>query len=339
MERKGLQELGICLCVILLFATFIGYASLQEPSVGDDLEFEEVVIKVAHVYPDTQVEGKAALKFKEYVENSTDGRVKVEVFPASQLGSQQALIELRQQGAIQIDLHGMACRPQYDAFYLPYIFNDAEHMQKVLDSDFAKKWLEDYINTTGGRILGIYSRGFRNLVLKNEARNLNDLSGIKIRVPELPALVAMCNAWGAIPTPVAWPETYNAILLGTVDGAENTLSLIYNQKFYEVAHYVLMTEHSISPVFWIINNENFTNYSEPLQEVIQEGVKMAIDFAIEQNKIEEGSFIESLKNKGVEVIKPENLDQFRDGVRAKIADLVLNYWSQSEYEKVIELGQ
>lgn len=168
----------------------------------------------------------AALDFKKYVEEKTKGRVEVQIYPASQLGGEERAFQDVQQGVIQIaslaSNNAAVFAPSLYVIDLPYLFRTNQEGWAILD----KYWDElnaKTIKESGNRIIGWLDLGYRHVCnSKRPIRTIEDLKGLKIRVPNNPVMINTFRAWGCEPTPLAWDETFNALQQKVVDGQENS---------------------------------------------------------------------------------------------------------------------
>ena len=166
----------------------------------------------------------AALDFKKYVEEKTKGRVEVQIYPASQLGGEERAFQDVQQGVIQIaslaSNNAAVFAPSLYVIDLPYLFRTNQEGWTSLD----KYWDElnaKTIKESGNRIIGWLDLGYRHVCnSKRPIRTIEDLKGLKIRVPNNPVMINTFRAWGCEPTPLAWDETFNALQQKVVDGQE-----------------------------------------------------------------------------------------------------------------------
>lgn len=157
----------------------------------------------------------AALDFKKYVEEKTKGRVEVQIYPASQLGGEERAFQDVQQGVIQIaslaSNNAAVFAPSLYVIDLPYLFRTNQEGWAILD----KYWDElnaKTIKESGNRIIGWLDLGYRHVCnSKRPIRTIEDLKGLKIRVPNNPVMINTFRAWGCEPTPLAWDETFNAL--------------------------------------------------------------------------------------------------------------------------------
>ena len=223
----------------------------------------------------------AALDFKKYVEEKTKGRVEVQIYPASQLGGEERAFQDVQQGVIQIaslaSNNAAVFAPSLYVIDLPYLFRTNQEGWAILD----KYWDElnaKTIKESGNRIIGWLDLGYRHVCnSKRPIRTIEDLKGLKIRVPNNPIMIATFRAWGGEPAPMAWDETFNALQQKVVDGQENPYPVFASNKFEEVQKYITEIHYKvwIGPI--VVNAAWFKKQPADVQKAILEGGRLATE--------------------------------------------------------------
>lgn len=221
-----------------------------------------------------QPEHGYAIVFQQIVESRTNGAVKVELFPSSQLGSPKEMVEMTQSGtldaAIQTGVMG-GFFPEFQVINIPFVFQSEEIAWWVFDhSDYWRDLMARMEEETGLKSLGMGQNGVRNFT-NNERpiREPKDMAGLKFRVMESPIYVKMIEALGAKAIPIAWNEVYTALQTGVVDGQENPLATIYYiGKLYEVQKYLTMDGHVWSENQLLMNADKFNSFPEDIQTIL-----------------------------------------------------------------------
>lgn len=190
-------------------------------------------------------------KFAETVNEDTDGKIHIEHFHSGQLGSDAEIFESVKQGSVDIALQGAIPGSEVaGAFYIPYLFKDADHLKSVIQGDTAEKIKELIEEETGIKVVGFVPFSTRYLTTNGiEVKTPSDLKGLKIRVPETPAVVKGWKSMGANPTPLSFTELFTSLQTGVVDGQENPYEIIYNNSFYEVQDTINKTYHNFCKDF------------------------------------------------------------------------------------------
>lgn len=232
---------------------------------------EQYVLKFGHDYMPDSPHNRAALEFKEIVEKRTDGNIKVEVYPAQQLGKGREMIEGMQLGIVQ----GVALPSSNFAGFdmrisipdLPFLFSSPEKCHEILDGDIGSELLDVLKNH---KMIGAawWESGFKCFTANFPIRHPDDFIGEKIRVMPSPILLAQFEAYGASGIPIDFHELYNALQQGVVDGEENPITTIYNMKFYEVQEYITLSNHGFLGYIVAFSKDWMDKLPEEYQNII-----------------------------------------------------------------------
>ena len=289
-------------------------------ALGTGAASAQTTIMVAHVNPaDWRVSQLAASSevFKNLVEAETSGRIKVNLFPAGQLGGEVELVAQAQSGALQIAFvsaaFGNYCQ-EAAVLDIPFLFSSAEIAWRTLDGPFGKKLSEHCLQKTGLRNLAYGEVGFRNFTNSvREIRAPADMKGLKLRVQQLPLYVEMVKGLGGVPTTVAWPETPGALKTGVVDGQENPVAIIVSNKFYEMQKYMTLDQHVYGTIFMLMNETFYQKLSPDDRETIRRNAAIAQTAARGIQQINSSAGVAELVKQGMKVYKPTaaELEQFR----------------------------
>ncbi|HLN10505.1 MAG TPA: DctP family TRAP transporter solute-binding subunit, partial [Xanthobacteraceae bacterium] len=206
-----------------------------------------IVIKFSHVVAPDTPKGKGAEKFKELAEKYTAGKVKVEVYPNSQLYKDKEELEALQLGAVQMlapssAKFGPIGVREFEVFDFPYILPDKVALRRVTDGPVGRRLLS-LLGPKGMVGLAYWDNGFKVMSANRPLRMPDDFKGLKMRVQSSKVLEAEMRALGAIPQVMAFSEVYQALQTGVVDGSENTPSNMYTQKHNEVQKFITLSDH------------------------------------------------------------------------------------------------
>ena len=237
----------LALAVALCLAT--GLAAAQQP----------IVIKFSHVVANDTPKGKGALRFKELAEARTQGRVKVDVYPNSQLYKDKEELEALQLGAVQmlapsVSKFGPLGVKEYEAFDLPFIFPDKAVLARVTEGPVGASLFKK-LEAKGITGLAYWDNGFKVMTANKPLREPQDFKGLKLRIQSSKVLEAQMRAVGALPQVLAFSEVYQALQSGVVDGTENTPSNVYTQKTHEVQKYLTNSNHGYIGYAVIVNSK------------------------------------------------------------------------------------
>ena len=286
----------------------------------------ETKVRVAHVFPASSPINVAAESFADQVNKTTNGSLKVTVYPSGQLGGDvemgAGLVSGNLDcGFVNHPAAGMDERLQ--AGFLPYIVTTYDGADEIFYGDgIVAEQDRQVLDELGVHALEFYENDFRGLSNDQHAvTSPSDLKGLKIRVPELPMYVDLFKAWGAQPLPIAFPELYTALQQGTVDGQDNGVVLTYDSKFQEVQDYFSLTNHAYGAGVIACNGKLWDSLSPEEQEAMTAAATSASEQQIQANRDTVAEKLEGLKDAGVEIteLTPEQIEEFR-AASAKVWD-------------------
>ncbi|OQB97624.1 MAG: 2,3-diketo-L-gulonate-binding periplasmic protein YiaO precursor [Spirochaetes bacterium ADurb.Bin110] len=266
---KKFRIIALALLLILLPSTLFAQA-------------KPIVLRLAETHPKGYPTELGDEEFARLVKERSNGRIIIEVYPGSQLGEEKAVIEQVQFGAIDITRVSIspvsAFVPKLDAFQMPYLYRDSDHMWKVLKGDIGMELLAS-LEPFGFIGLGWFEAGARSFYnSKKPVYTPADLKGMKIRVQESELMLGLVRSFGAIPTPMPYGEVYSGLQTGVVDGAENNPPSYYSASHYEVAKYYTLDEHTMVPEIIIGSKISLGRLSKADQDLIKKAAMDAIDY-------------------------------------------------------------
>jgi TRAP-type transport system periplasmic protein len=304
---KIFRNIMIVVTAVLAVSIMVVFITTSNVDGSEDV----TLIRFGHGAAESNERHLAVMKFKELVEEKSQGTLKVQVYPSEQLGSEAEMIESVTFNDLQ--MVASSAFSQYDqrisVFELPYLFDSYEEAWSVLDGEIgqevSKPFLEDNL-----RIIAYFENGFRHVTSNVPIEKPEDLKGLKIRTPEFPLSVSTFKALGANPTPMAFGELYMALQQGTVDAQENPIANIYASKFNEVQDYLNMTKHQYMPLPVAISEEFWQALTPEEQKIIEISAREAAQFHRDILRENEEKMISELQAAGMEIIEPD-LDAFR----------------------------
>jgi len=250
------------------------------------------VYRLADNHPDGYPTVVGDLAFAKYVEEKTNGSIKIEVHNNSVLGQERETIEMTQTGAIHFIRVGTnpltSINPLMGALSMPFLYRDRAHMFKVLDGPIGNEMMESLQQQN---LLGLcwFDAGFRNLYnSRREIRSPADMAGLKIRVQESPLMMDMIRFMGASPTPMAYGEVYTGIQNGVIDGAENNWPSYITAGHYEVAKFFTANQHMAAPEMILVNTGVWNSFSDEEKKIVKEG-------ALEGARVERAAWLAAEK--------------------------------------------
>lgn len=257
--------------------------------------------------PDTSEITVAARKFAELVAAKTGGQVDVKVFPNGQLygGDPSAAVRQLSGGSLDMLLLSTSLyanfNPKFTAISVPYLFDDTAQLRAYLSGPLGQELLGD-LGKIGIQGLGMWQRPFRQITNSRKAiTGPQDLAGMKLRVPNNPLWVEFFGKMGAVPTPMAFGEVYNALQLRVVDGQENPINIPVSAKFFEVQKYVTLSNHMADGWVLAVNPAKFAALPEAQRRAIQAAAAEAEAWKFANDSADASRSLEFLKSKGMEV--------------------------------------
>ena len=292
-------------------------------------------IKLAHGLNVEHSVHKAMVYLGERLEEHSGGKMKIEIYPNQQLGSERQLVELLQIGSVGMTKVSVGIMenfaPNMKVFGLPFIFRDKDHAYRVMDGEIGRELLLQG-ETYWLRGLTYYDAGSRSFYTKERPIHTpEDLSGLKIRVMESATAMDMVRSLGGSPTPISWGELYTALQQGVVDGAENNPPSFYLSGHYEVCKYYTLNEHTTLPDVVLIGTHVWDRLSAQEQEWLQRSVD---ESAVYQRKLwaeSEQEALEAVKKAGVEIIIPD-----KSTFKSEVTQLIESYKDNENIYKLIQ---
>jgi tripartite ATP-independent transporter DctP family solute receptor len=278
-------------------------------SIGCKSDQTTKVLRLGHSLDTKHPVHEAMVILGEKLAEVSQGKLKLNIYPSSQLGGERECLELLQIGSLDITKVSAAVLenfiPEYKVFSIPYVFRDKAHTFSVFDSEIGESLL---LKGEKFRLRGLtfYDAGSRSFYMKdNPINSPKDLVGKKIRVQKSNMAVAMVNDLGGSPTPISWGELYTALQQGVVDGAENNPPSFYTSKHYEVCKFYSLDEHTAVPDVLLIGTDTWSRLNEQERDWLKQAVKIS---TIAQRKLwaaSETESLEAVKKAGVQIIYPD----------------------------------
>jgi tripartite ATP-independent transporter DctP family solute receptor len=298
------------------------------------------LIRVGYVTAPGSAGDLGAKKFKELVEQRANGRVEVQLFPSSQLGGENDMVKLLQNGSLEVEICGdgplNVYAPQYGALTMLYAFRNADHMQKVFRGPIGQELNDALIKSKDTRIADVWIRGPRYITSNKMIRSVSDLKGLKIRVPEMKVYLESFKAYGATPTPIAFSELYTALQQGVVDAQENPIDNIYTASLYQVQKYLVETAHVYGPFLVLMSNSFYQKLPDDLKKTVSDSLQEAGEYEKTKTLEEEQREMKEVQAKGMKVIEVDR-KQFVDklaGVPQKLETELS--WKPGIYKQIVE---
>ena len=274
-------------------------------------------LKWAHVYETSEPFHKWSVWAADEIKKRSGGRYQIDVFPASQLGKENDINQGLGLGTVDIIISGSSFAaksfPRIGVTYYPYTFRGVEHLLAYTKSDIYKELTAGYEQKSGNEIVATTYYGTRHTTSNRPIAKCADMKGLKMRVPDVPAYLAMPRACGANTTPIAFAEVYLALQNGTVEAQENPLPTIEAKKFFEVQKHIVLTGHIVDHLNTVIAGGLWKKLSAEDRKMFSEVANEAAAKASMEVAAREKELVKVFRDKGISVTEV-NTGEFRDTV-------------------------
>ena len=300
-------------------------------------------LKWAHVYETSEPFHTQSVWAAGEIAKRTNNRYTIDVYPASQLGKETDINQGLSLGTVDMIISGSSFAARSFApigvTYYPYVFRDAAHLLAYTKSDVFKELAKGYEDKTGHRIAAVTYYGARHTSSNKPITACSDMKGLKIRVPDVPAYLAMPRACGANTSPIAFAEVYLALQNGTVEAQENPLTTIEAKKFYEVQKHIALTGHIVDHLNTIFSKALWAKLSDADKKIFEEVALEAATRATAEIQAKEKELVDFFKGKGLNVTEVDKED-FKATVLKNVAFETFGY-RKADYDKIqaIRTGQ
>ncbi|NNM73361.1 TRAP transporter substrate-binding protein [Enterovirga aerilata] len=302
--------------------SLLGAGALGATAPGRAAAQSKMVLKASDVHPLGYPTVEAVQRLGKKLDQATNGRLTVQMFPSMQLGGEKEALEQAQVGAlafarVSVGVVGSIV-DEVNVFNLPFVFRDVAHMRKVIDGEIGKELLDKITTNPQARLIGLcwMDGGSRNVYnTKRPVRTVEDLKGLKIRMMGNPLFVETMNALGGNGVAMGMDQVYSALQTGVVDGAENNPPSYDSFGHYTIAKHYSMTEHLIIPEILVFSKRIWDGLSKDDQELIR---KFSAEAQLEQRQLWDQRVAESMKkirDAGIEVVTFTDKKPFQDAVK------------------------
>lgn len=309
-------------------------------------EMPEYNLRFSTAATPNQPQTKALNLFADTVEQLSGGKIKVEVFHSGQLADQKTQILGTMRGDIDMSdgsptwFADLAPYPEISVLEAAYAYKNIDHLYQVVNGPIGKEYWEKLREKTGIVVLDTWYLGKRQLNLKKsvgEVRTPADLEGVKLRMPGSEAWMDVGRALGAQPTPLGFNEVYMGLKTGTIEGQDNPLPTDDANKFYEVTHYIVLTDHQMTIINPSINEEVWESMPEDYKVYMKQALTVARNY---NNKLvleQEANLLSKFKNEyGMEIIIPDK-EAFMENTK-EVYKKNSEQWGAGVYEKIQNVG-
>ena len=352
---KKIISAGIVIVGLLFIVSIFSACQKQEEPEQSSIkeEKEKVVynLQFGHDMPSDSAQHVAALKFADIVNYKSGGRVKIEVFPAQELGNDHQMIEAARTGKLAVILPPTAklstLVPSFQYVDLPFLFPNREDAYELLDGEPGKMLLK-HLKPHGLIGVAFWESGFKQFTANKAIRSPQDFMGLKFRVMKSRIIMDQFKAFGAHPIPIDFHKTYEALKDNVVDGEENPLVSIVNMKFYEVQSHVVISNHAYLGYVFAFSKTIFESLPIDIQEILASTAKELSLYQRKETIVREKAFVETIKDSGTNILYLTNeernrfraatehiIKKYRDVIGPEILDITAKY-VQKKYGTPVE---
>jgi tripartite ATP-independent transporter DctP family solute receptor len=277
---------------------------------------QPITLRFGHILNETSLYHVSALRFTEALDKNSGGRLKVQIFPNGTLGFERDLIEGMRLGTIDAAIVTSApiagFEPRMMVLDLPFIFKSREGAFKVMDGEIGKR-LFGYLEGQNLKGLAYFDAGWRTVVsTKKPLVKPEDYPGTRFRVLENPLYVSTFRALGVNATPMNFGEVYTGLRQGTIDSLDLPIYAVHTAKFYEVAKYMALTEHMLTPVVLLMSNAKFKSLPADLQQIVVKTAQEVTPWQRQTAEATNADILNKLRDLKMEIVPVADKRPFQD---------------------------
>lgn len=322
--------------ILVLVLCFSVTACSSSGKSAEEKATKPITIRVAHWFNEEHPQQKSLLKFKEILEKNSKGAFVVEIYPNSQLGSEDVYDDSVSQGIIEMAATGTLIQkwvPETAITEAPFLFNGWEDAHDILTGEIGDLITKDLPEKANMRCLAITVNGFRQMSSNKPMNNMEELASQRFRTPNIPHFIKMMDGLGAVSIPMPMSEIFTALETGVVDGQENPYPTIDTSSFYEVQDYVLESNHMFSPNFWVMNEDFYQGLTDENRAFLDAAVKEAAEYNWEISKVADDEAKATIEKSGTTIIVPD--DAFKKQMQDAMTGVYDYFYEMSPANKEI----
>ncbi len=298
------MDLKRSLVIVLIVTVSVSFLFAGGTS---EKENEQIVWKLASKMAPTSIEGQGFQVFVDKVSEYSNGRMRIDIYPSEQLGGTDSIMEMLKEGTVEVYVEAPTYLdryvPEFAYLTLPFMFNGRDHWNRFVESSTFKEWEDRVAEEQGIVLIGSpadFPRGPYNVLCSTKPiLSLEDVQGLKLRMPPVDKMIAVWDQLGADPMVLDWTEVYGSLQTGLIEAAGSPIGLVEQMGFHEVAKYILVTDELPQGISFMGNKAAYDSLPEDLKEVVQKAAKDAGDFSSSILYDQAEKSVESMKESGV----------------------------------------
>lgn len=275
---------------------------------------EQITLKITNFYADDHAVNKAITeKFIPMVEENSKGTIQVDHFPNSTLGGEEAMYDGTRNGTIEMAVLSQIMEPdvpKVGIFSMPFLFKDYANAKAILDSEIGEDIKMEFETNTGLKHLGYGINGFRVFSSNRPVEKIEDFEGLKLRMPNVPMMIALGQSLGATISPMPIPEIFPALEQKVIDGQDNPYATLRSNAWYEVQTNVLESRHLFLPNNYVASDKFWSSLNPEQQKVVEEAVQATVEREWELTENGEAEDKKFLEENGLTITVPD--EKFMD---------------------------
>ncbi len=296
------------------------------------------IIKCASAFEPGHILVQSAEHFKDLVETRSNGEIEVQLFVGGVMGSEEECTEAVSIGAVEMQVGGglpiKTYAPEYYFVDSPFVMRDWDHFMAVWNGEMGQEIRDIVLEKGNTMYLGVVYRGLRHFTSNKPIFTVEDVQGLKLRLPNLPTWVESWKEVGALPVPIALTELFSALQMGVADASEGDLVQVQSFHLEEVQEYVSLTSHQVQTGGLTFNKGFFDQLSEEHQQIILEAGKEASEWGTQQILEGETRILVDLQQKGMKVAVPDSMEFF-EKAKPAVERLFETEWPVTTWKEVL----
>ena len=281
-----------------------------------------------------------AERFKELVEDKTDGDVSVTILGNSVLGHETEMFEQQMAGALDMSIINPGLITDFsqtaNVFSVPFMYRDEAHWRHVLDGEVGRDIADRIEDDTGVKVLAFFGGGKRQIVSTRPLESLDDLEGMKLRTNPTEPLIAAWKALGTEPTVMAWKEIYTGLQLGAIDGLLNEAEWIHRMRFHEVAPHIGLSEHDITVRLLTLSQMTWDRLDDAQREAVMAAAQEAASYARKVQLEQDAEALETLEEEGA-TLYPMDRERMKEIVAEPLQKVIDDMGLTELHDRIVNV--